>query len=388
MEAAAPPDEVAPTPAVLVVLVVVCCCFFVYPSLKVRFLALHKRKSTRDDGGGLIGCLVGAVVKCFCSTSKSGKFDIPLYERASSNSPKLLSDGLQAATFAVEGSHATRVAKQLLGDEKIHITDGVLSQQELVGLSRFLRGCEYFGENQLGSGNITNPYFRGSQGFSLSFRRSHIDTMLQHFPSLAGCFEKVLLPDCNVFYMNVLSCRPDGQEFHVDEYYSSTLREYRPCDIVTLLYLETSPGLVGGELVLLDGSPDRIGGHQTRGKETCEIVAKVKPVGGRMVHFQGNLVHAVYPFFNSEAEQVKAAAAAAKQEAGKVTRGTTTANAGSALDAASPPPFRIGVVCEQYKLKRRQVLLVPRCKVFDQRRNVEIDLTSADAPPPIGQIAV
>ena len=58
--------------------------------------------------------------------------------------------------------------------------------------------CPYFEVNNL------NRDFVGTKGFSIAFRRSHLDTVVEQFPYFQSYLNLALVPDCNAFYLNPL----------------------------------------------------------------------------------------------------------------------------------------------------------------------------------------
>ena len=146
------------------------------------------------------------------------------------DSSAVFTDGSDG-TYVTHGTATRSAALSLLGNEKISITTGAIFGDDQAGLADMLaniNASEYYGQNKAGKGNITSPYFAGSHGFSLTFRRTHLGEVEKRFPYLKQYFSRVLLTDCNMFYVNILECRSDGQDYHVDEYFSTPLRENRP----------------------------------------------------------------------------------------------------------------------------------------------------------------
>lgn len=125
--------------------------------------------------------------------------------------------------------------------------------------------------------NVLNQRFSTTQGFSLIFQ--HRQHLQQHLPEVLPFFELLQDLPANLYYLNVLAIGRQGQvERHVDH----SIRGYDP-DLplprrVSVLYLQVPPG-PGGELQLYD--------PQGRQQQT------LRPQTGLLVHFPGDLPHAV-----------------------------------------------------------------------------------------------
>mmetsp|Transcript_52958 Transcript_52958/g.134531 ORF Transcript_52958/g.134531 Transcript_52958/m.134531 type:complete len:98 (+) Transcript_52958:2-295(+) len=96
--------------------------------------------------------------------------------------------------------------------------------------------------------------------------------------------------------------------------------------------------MVGGDLVVLAASQEDVATPPRRGEEeaAAPVLQRVRPIPGRVVDFDGRLLHAVYAF-------------------------------------TSPEP-RISMVVEQCKLPRRQFLRTPKFSIYCQRTNKEVPL--------------
>lgn len=155
--------------------------------------------------------------------------------------------------------------------------------------------------------NVLNSRFETTQGFSVIYRDSA--RLHDKFPSLAA-FTALLgaRPDVSLCYLNVLVIGAAGK---VDRHVDHSIRGYDPQLPlpwrVSVLYLEV-PAMDGGELLIYDGA-----GAESR---------RIRPETGLLVHFSGASKHAVAEISRSE----------------------------------SP---RISLVCEQYRLKPRQLAAVP-----------------------------
>ncbi|MBF2053704.1 MAG: 2OG-Fe(II) oxygenase [Candidatus Sericytochromatia bacterium] len=154
--------------------------------------------------------------------------------------------------------------------------------------------------------NVLNQRFSTTQGFSLIFQQ--VAQLQQHLPEVMPFFELLQDAPANLYYLNVLAIGQQGQvERHVDH----SIRGYDP-DLplprrVSVLYLQVPPG-PGGELQLFD--------HQGRPQHT------LKPQTGLLVHFPGDLPHAVQAVQTSQT-------------------------------------LRLSLVCEQYWLSAAQLLALP-----------------------------
>ena len=104
--------------------------------------------------------------------------------------------------------------------------------------------------------------------------------------------------------------------------------------MVSVYYADVPADLNGGELMVLDASLDQLATQQVRGTETAPILKRVCPTPDTLVNFAGNLVHGVNKF-----------------------------------DASVK---RISIVCEQYKLKRRQIMRLPKFNIFNQMTNEDV----------------
>ncbi|MGI0487444.1 2OG-Fe(II) oxygenase [Pantanalinema rosaneae CENA516] len=165
--------------------------------------------------------------------------------------------------------------------------------------------CPYFAVNNL------NRDFVGTKGFSIVFRRSHLAEVERQFPYLKLYLQQALQPDCNAFYLNPLLLQ---QGSRVDPHIDRSLRSYcetiEPPVVVSVLYVQVPPDLVGGELVLRS--------HKRQ-------VGQVRPQPNTLLIFQGDLMHSVNP--------------------------VTSAG------------MRLSVVCEQYNLEDDQLQDIPEFRL-------------------------
>lgn len=125
--------------------------------------------------------------------------------------------------------------------------------------------------------NVLNQRFSTTQGFSLIFQQPQ--RLQQHLPAVWPFFELLQDLPATLYYLNVLAIGQQGQvERHVDH----SIRGYDPelplPRRVSVLYLQVPAG-AGGELLLYD--------RQGRLKQS------LKPQNGLLVHFPGDLPHAV-----------------------------------------------------------------------------------------------
>jgi predicted 2-oxoglutarate/Fe(II)-dependent dioxygenase YbiX len=135
--------------------------------------------------------------------------------------------------------------------------------------------------------------------------------VVAEFGWLERYLEVALRAECNAFYLNPLELVGGSRvDPHVDRSLRSYCKDVATPLCVSVLYVEVPAGMRGGELVL------------ARGKRT---LAKVRPVAGDLLVFDGDLTHSV--------ERVEAAGQ------------------------------RLSVVCEQYLLDERELALVPAYRI-------------------------
>lgn len=153
--------------------------------------------------------------------------------------------------------------------------------------------------------NVLNSRFATTEGFSVIYREP--SKLLAQIPDLS-VFLELLTGNANLFYLNVLAISAAGR---VDRHVDHSIRGYDNSlplpELVSILYVQVPP-MTGGELLLYD--------QQDRLTQT------VRPASGMLVHIPGDCKHAV-----------------------------------SELGVVERP--RISLVCEQYKLSRRQLSRVP-----------------------------
>lgn len=133
--------------------------------------------------------------------------------------------------------------------------------------------CPYFVVNNL------NRDFVGTKGFSVVFRRSHLNTVAEQFPYFVPYLDRALQPDCNAFYLNPLLLTAGSRvDPHIDRSLRSYCKTIEPPAVVSVLYVTVPTNLVGGELVLRS--------HKRQ-------VGQIRPQPNTLVMFQGNLTHSV-----------------------------------------------------------------------------------------------
>lgn len=168
-------------------------------------------------------------------------------------------------------------------------------------LQKRILASPYFTVNNL------NRDFIGTRGFSVVFRRSHIDQVEQQFPFLKNYLDRALQPDCNAFYLNPLLLTLGSQvNPHIDRSLRSYCKTIAPPAWVSVLYVEVPQNLVGGELIL-----------RTEKRQ----VGQIHPQPNTLIVFQGDLTHAV--------------------------------------TAVTSPGSRLSLVCEQYNLEDRELQDIP-----------------------------
>jgi hypothetical protein len=133
--------------------------------------------------------------------------------------------------------------------------------------------CPYFAVNNL------NRDFVGTKGFSVVFQRSHIAEVERQFPFFKSYLEQALDPICNAFYLNPLWLKQGSRvDPHIDRSLRSYCKTITPPLLVSVLYIQVSTNLSGGELVLRN--------HKQQ-------VASIKPQPNTLLCFQGDLTHSV-----------------------------------------------------------------------------------------------
>jgi hypothetical protein len=153
----------------------------------------------------------------------------------------------------------------------------------------------------VGSSTLAGP-FEASRGFAVTFREEGRARVVDRFAALGPHLDAVLGPPAvraltpwwrrtltripNAWYLNVLLVSAGGT---VDRHVDATLRKPSGVDdalpeLVSVLYL-TIPTRKGGELQLWDGSTP---------------IGRLTPKENALVHFRGDLAHAVRAFEGPE----------------------------------------------------------------------------------------
>ena len=78
------------------------------------------------------------------------------------------------------------------------LQDSAFDAAYLFDLRQQIRNCRYFAVNNL------NRDFVGTRGFSIVFRSSAMQRVIDEFPWTAPYLAKALHADCNAFYLNPL----------------------------------------------------------------------------------------------------------------------------------------------------------------------------------------
>jgi Rps23 Pro-64 3,4-dihydroxylase Tpa1-like proline 4-hydroxylase len=171
--------------------------------------------------------------------------------------------------------------------------------------------------------NHLSENFANTKGFSLVFKRSGIDRVKQRFPYLITYLDRVLKPSCNAFYLNPLIIEAGTQiDAHIDCSISSYGMEYAFPNLVSIFYLQVSPDLEGGDLIL----------HTNENRKKI-----IKPQTNTLIHFLGNLTHSV--------NRVK----------------------------SSQP--RISLICEQYNLSETRLDRIPELEIESLKQSQSQRLT-------------
>jgi len=187
-------------------------------------------------------------------------------------------------------------------------SQNVLSCEYLHNLKGEILACSYFTTNNL------NRDFIGTKGFSVVFRRSHIEQVEIKFPFFKQYIKLALLPHCNAFYLNPLQLKSGSRvDPHIDRSLRSYCKTIEPPATVSVLYVNVPKDLEGGELILSDSY-----GCGSRRKRPA---GKINPQVNMLVHFQGHLTHSV--------------------------------------NAVKSEGLRLSLVCEQYCLEDEELLKIP-----------------------------
>lgn len=155
----------------------------------------------------------------------------------------------------------------------VHRTPEALSAEA----TEAIRGA-ILGSSMLDESNLSTQ-FKGTYGFSITFRREAVAEVKARFPAFAPFLDTALLPGCDAFLLNPLLVHNGrGVATHIDrslEFYSSSIG----CPVaVSVLYVQVPTQLAGGELRLYH-----------RGMR----VAALSPQPRSLVTFRGDMVHEV-----------------------------------------------------------------------------------------------
>jgi len=172
-------------------------------------------------------------------------------------------------------------------------------------LRQRIRQSRYFTTNNL------NRDFVGTRGFSLVFRGTARERVVQEFPWCGPYLDRALRADCNAFYLNPLQLEQGSNVSpHIDRSLRSYVLDIDPPLQVSVLYVDVPKVLRGGELTL------------RRGKK---FLGRVVPREGLLVQFDGDLEHGV--------------------------------------ERVDTPGLRLSLVCEQYLLEEEQLAMVPEFRI-------------------------
>lgn len=185
----------------------------------------------------------------------------------------------------------------------------LLPASQLHALNQAVLDSPYLGTTDLDQG------FEQTCGFSMVFRRQHLDRVYRVLPGAQPYLEKILEPRSQAFLLNPLVIHQGhGVAPHADKTLLSFFPTHHKTPFpyrVSVLYLSLPQDLEGGELVF----------HRN-----ALVKARFRPEVNALVEFPGWLYHEVKPW-----SQVG--------------------------EGASSP--RVSLVCEQYRLSEKQLAHVP-----------------------------
>jgi len=177
----------------------------------------------------------------------------------------------------------------------------VLPSEYLSNLQGEILASAYFTTNNL------NRDFVDTKGFSVVFRRSHIEQVETKFPFFKPYLQLALMPHCNAFYLNPLQLKSGSRVYpHIDRSLRSYCKTIEPPETVSVLYVNVPKNLEGGELILSDRKRQ---------------LGKINPQTSTLIHFQGHLTHSV--------------------------------------NAVKSEGIRLSLICEQYCLEDEELLKIP-----------------------------
>jgi hypothetical protein len=121
--------------------------------------------------------------------------------------------------------------------------------------------------------------FVDTDGFSLVFRRTCLNQVINDFPFFKTYLEKVLIDNCNAFYLNPLVLyRGSRVDSHIDCRLLSKENMRIIPNLVTVLYIQVDDHLKGGEFVLKIDEDEEV---------------SIKPQTNALLYFKGSLIHSV-----------------------------------------------------------------------------------------------
>ncbi|WP_164929521.1 2OG-Fe(II) oxygenase [Gloeobacter violaceus] len=127
--------------------------------------------------------------------------------------------------------------------------------------------------------NNLNRDFVATRGFSVVFTRAGLATVRRRFPFFGSYLDLALVEECNAFYLNPLLLEENSRvDPHIDRSLRSYCKTIEPPFAVSVLYVQVPTDLEGGELVL---------------SRARRPVGRIRPEINLLVHFQGDLTHAV-----------------------------------------------------------------------------------------------
>jgi len=180
-------------------------------------------------------------------------------------------------------------------------TANAFSPKYISKLQGQILACPYFTTNNL------NRDFIGTKGFSLVFKRSHLEQVEAQFTFFKPYLDLALQSHCNAFYLNPLLLKSGSRvDPHIDRSLRSYCKTVEPPELVSVLYVNVPLDLQGGELILRDRKRQ---------------VGQIRPQPNTLLYFQGDLTHSVNAVISS---------------------GT-----------------RLSLVCEQYNLESKELEKIP-----------------------------
>lgn len=157
--------------------------------------------------------------------------------------------------------------------------ENVFSQAYLRELRSHILNSPYLNVSQLGES------FTHTKGFSVVFKGSSINKVINNFSWLKPYFEVTLKEACNAFYFNVLILESGTRvEEHTDCSICSYDMIYTNPRLVSVFYVDIPKDIQGGELVLHLG----------------EKHWEIKPQTNSSIFFLGNLFHQVNQVTSSQ----------------------------------------------------------------------------------------